>query len=86
MTFEIECQNLGFFFLCTTDGKSGKYKVYVDGESKGTLDADFTGGWGNYGSTQQVLFSKETALHTVEIKPAEGSEDKGITILGLMVS
>ena len=86
LTFEIECQNLGFFFLCTTDGKSGKYKVYVDGEPKGTLDADFTGGWGNYGNTQQVLFSTETALHTVEIKPMEGSEDKGITILGLMVS
>ena len=86
MTFDIECQNMGMFFLCTTDGKSGKFEVYIDGERKGTLDADFSGGWGNYGNTQQVLFSKETAKHTVEIKPAEGSEDKGITILGIMVS
>lgn len=86
LTFEIECRNLGFFFLCTTDGTSGKYKVYVDGEAKGTLDADFTGGWGNYGNTQQVLIGNETAVHTVEVKPDEGSEGKGITILGLMVS
>lgn len=86
MTFEIECQNMGMFFLCTTDGKSGKFEVYIDGERKGTLNADFSGGWGNYGNTQQVLFSKETAKHTVEIKPAEGSEDKGITILGIMTS
>lgn len=86
MTFDIECQNMGVFFLCTTDGKSGKFEVYIDGERKGTLNADFSGGWGNYGNTQQVLFSKETAKHTVEIKPAEGSEDKGITILGIMAS
>lgn len=86
MTFDIECQNLGMFFLCTTDGKSGKFEVYVDGERKGTLNADFSGGWGNYGNTQQVFLNKETAKHTVEIKPAEGSEDKGITILGIMAS
>lgn len=86
MTFDVECQNFGVFFLCTTDGKSGDYEVYVDGERKGKLEADFTGGWGTYGNTKQVILSKETEKHTIEIKPAEGSEDKGITILGLMVS
>ena len=86
MTFDVECQNFGVFFLCTTDGKSGDYEVYVDGERKGKLEADFTGGWGTYGNTRQIILSKETEKHTIEIKPAEGSEDKGITILGLMVS
>ncbi|MBR4096856.1 MAG: SGNH/GDSL hydrolase family protein [Oscillospiraceae bacterium] len=86
MTFDVECQNFGVFFLCTTDGKSGTYEVYVDGERKGKLEADFTGGWGTYGNTRQIILSKETEKHTIEIKPAEGSEDKGITILGLMVS
>ncbi|MBQ5317958.1 MAG: SGNH/GDSL hydrolase family protein [Oscillospiraceae bacterium] len=86
MTFDVECQNLGIFFMCTTDGKSGTYEVYVDGERKGKLEADFTGGWGSYGNTKQIIFSKETAKHTIEIKPGEGSEDKGITILGLMIS
>lgn len=86
LTFDIECQNFGVFFLCTTDGKSGTYEVYIDGERKGRLEADFTGGWGTYGNTKQLTLTKETAKHTIEIKPAEGSEDKGITILGLMVS
>lgn len=86
LTFDIECQNFGVFFLCTTNGKSGTYEVYVDGERKGRLEADFTGGWGTYGNTRQIMLAKETAQHTIEIRPAEGSEDKGITILGLMVS
>lgn len=86
LTFEVECRNFGVFFMCTTDGKSGRYEVYVDGELKTVLDADFTGGWGNYGSAKSALLSTEATVHTVEIKPAEGSEGKGITILGLMVS
>lgn len=86
LTFNVECRNAGIFYLCTTDGKSGKYEVYVDGEKKGTIDGDFSGGWGTYGETKQVLFKNEAASHTIEIKPAEGSEDKGITILGLMLS
>jgi len=86
LTFEVECRNFGVFFMRTTDGKSGTYEVYVDGERKGKLEGDFTGGWGNYGETKQVTLTNERAKHTIEIKPAEGSEDKGITILGLMIS
>ncbi|MCD7730645.1 MAG: SGNH/GDSL hydrolase family protein [Oscillospiraceae bacterium] len=86
ISFEVECQNLGIFFLKTTDGSSGTYEVYVDGQRKGLLEADFSGGWGNYGYPKQVVLAKDTEKHTVEIKPAEGSEDKGITILSLMIS
>ncbi|MGN0674231.1 MAG: SGNH/GDSL hydrolase family protein [Oscillospiraceae bacterium] len=86
LTFDVECRNFGVFFMCTTDGKSGTYEVYVDGERKGKLEADFTGGWGNYGNTKQITLTNEVAKHTIEIKPAEGSEDKSITILGLMIS
>lgn len=86
LTFDLEYSSFGILFMCTIDGKSGKYEVYADGELKGTLDADFSGGWGNYGSTAMITLGIESAAHTVEIKPAAGSEDKGITILGLMVS
>ncbi len=84
--FEIECQCLGFFYLKQTNGKGGKYDVYVDGERKGSLDADFTGGWGTYGETQQIILAKEAAKHTVEIKLAEGSSNTALTILGIMQS
>ncbi|MGN0553740.1 MAG: SGNH/GDSL hydrolase family protein [Oscillospiraceae bacterium] len=86
LTFETECQNLGILYLKTVDGKSGTYEVYVDGERKGKLEGDFSGGWGNYAFPKQVILAKDTAKHTVEIKPAEGSEDKGLTILAVMVS
>lgn len=86
LSFDVECQNLGILYLKTTDGKSGTYEVYVDGERKGKLEGDFSGGWGNYAFPKQVLLAKDTAKHTVEIKPAEGSESKGITILAIMES
>lgn len=86
LKFETECKCLGFFYLKKVDGKGGKYDVYVDGERKGTLDADFKGGWGNYGETQQILISKDSEKHTVEIKLAEGSANTALTILGIMES
>ncbi|MGN0586875.1 MAG: SGNH/GDSL hydrolase family protein [Oscillospiraceae bacterium] len=86
ITFEVECRNFGVLYLCTTDGKSGTYEVYVDGERKGKIEADFSGGWGNYGYGKQFVLANDTVKHTIEIKPAEGSEDKGLTILALMVS
>lgn len=86
LSFDAECQNIGILYLKTTDGKSGTYEVYVDGERKGKLEGDFSGGWGNYAFPKQVLLAKDTEKHTVEIKPAEGSESKGITILAIMES
>ncbi len=86
ISFDVECRNFGVFFLRTTDGKSGTYEVYVDGERKGRMEADFTGGWGNYGFTQQFIIGNDTLKHKIEIKPAEGSEALGITILSLMIS
>lgn len=86
ITFKAECQTVGVFYLCTTDGKGGKFDVYIDGERKGSIDSDFTGGWGNYGATQTILVDNEVQEHSIEIKAAEGSEDKAMTILGMMLS
>lgn len=86
LKFDIECQCLGFFYLKQTDGKGGKYDVIVDGERKGTLEADFSGGWGNYGETKQIIWGKETEKHTVEIKLAEGSANTALTVFGIMKS
>ena len=86
LKFETECQTLGFFYLKQTNGKGGKYDVYVDGERKGVLEADFSGGWGNYGDTKQVIISKDREKHTVEIKLAEDSGNTELTIFGIMQS
>ncbi len=86
LKFETECKCLGFFYLKQTNGTGGKYDVYIDGEKKATLDADFSGGWGNYGETKQVLISKDIEKHTVEVKLAEGSTNTQFTIFGIMQS
>lgn len=86
LKFEAECQCLGFFYLKQTNGNGGKYDVLVDGERKGSLDADFSGGWGHYGETQQIIMGKEIEKHTIEIKLAEGSSNTALTIFGIMQS
>ncbi|MGN0697027.1 MAG: SGNH/GDSL hydrolase family protein [Oscillospiraceae bacterium] len=86
MTFTADFQTMGLFYLCTTDGKGGQFDVYVDGERRGSINSDFSGGWGNYGATDAIFTSSSAETHTVEIKAIEGSEDKTMTILGVMLS
>ncbi len=86
LKFEEDFACLGIFYLKTTDGKGGKYDVLVDGERKGIIDADFSGGWGNVGEPGQIVMGKENAHHTVEIKLSEGSDKTALTILGIMIS
>lgn len=86
LRFEADCRTLGFFYLKTTDGKGGRYIVYVDGERRGSIDSDFRGGWGNYGATASVFIEDETKHHTVELVPYDGDENSSMTILGIMMS
>ena len=44
---EVEAQNIGLLYAKLTSN-AGKADVYVDDELVATIDADFTGGWGNY--------------------------------------
>lgn len=84
--FEIETQNLGIMFYRTTNGTSGQFEVYVDGNLVTTLDANFKGGWGNYAETVEVYTSDKKATHTIEIKKAGNSTGDIFSILGLLVS
>lgn len=86
LTFTVTCKNLGIMYYCTTNGQSGQFEVYVDGEKASTLDADFSGGWGNYAETAEVYTSDEAAEHTIVIKKAADSTGDVFTVLGLLVS
>ena len=85
-TFTINCSRMGFLYYCTTDGKSGQFEVYVDGEYTAVLDADFTGGWGNYAAAKEVYASKEACEHTVVIQKAPNSTGDNFTLLGILIS
>lgn len=84
--YEVEAQNIGILYYMTTDGLSGQYEVYIDGEYIMTLDADFTGGWGNYPSAKEIYSSREVKTHTVEIRKSDNSTGDMFTILGLLIA
>lgn len=84
--FEIEAQNIGIMYQKTVDGKSGQYDVYVDGEFKTTLDANFKGGWGPYVESTEVYRSDSKAKHTVEIKKHADSTGNVFSICSLLIS
>lgn len=86
ITFEITCRNLGILYYCQTDGKGGQFEVLVDGEVMTVLNADFSGGWGNYAQSQECYTSDTAATHTVTIRKRTDSTGDCFTLLGFLVS
>ena len=86
IVFDLEAQNIGIMYYRTIDGMSGQFDVYIDGKYERTLDADFTGGWGNYIETIELYRSKEKKTHRIEIRKSEDSKGDVFSILGFLVS
>lgn len=84
--FEVEAANIGIMYQKMVNAGGGRYEVYVDGEKVATLNADFIDGWGDYSETGEVYTSSEKAMHTVEIRKEEGSENSVFALLGLLIS
>lgn len=82
-TFELEFKNLGLLYYMTTDGKSGIASVSIDGEVVTEINADFTGGWGDYAKNQEIATFEERGKHTVTVTVPEG---KRFGILRWMIS
>lgn len=88
LEFELEFANLGITYWKSVDGDFGKAEIYVDGRCVRELDGNFPGGWGNYGQSDEVYTSEETAVHEIEIKvkAGENGEIKKFGVLALLVS
>ncbi len=84
IVFRASFSNLGILYLKTVDGLGGKADILADGRLIGTLDADFTGGWGNAITAAEVYTGEKDAEHTVTVRPTE--KGKKFVLLGLMVS
>lgn len=74
-TWEITAKNIGMCYMKTTDGKSGVAIINVDGEDVARIDADFTGGWGNFAKIASVYEGDEEATHTVTVTIEDGDAD-----------
>lgn len=72
-----------FLYLVYKDTNSSNFgtaEVYVDGELVKTLEGNSSDGWNNP-VAECVFRQDEAASHTVEIRMAEGDEDKEFAIL-----
>lgn len=77
---EISCRALLLIFKDSGEVSAGKAEVFVDGERKLTADPKVNG-WIHCNPV--ILFQeKETGRHVVQVRMADGDEDKEFTILG----
>lgn len=86
ISFTVTCRNLGLLFWRSTTGNYGTYEVWVDGEYKADLQAEFLDGWGAYAYSQRIFVSEEEAEHIITIKKAEDSAGDDFVLLRLMLS
>lgn len=86
LTVTATFRNLGILYYATVDGRSGQFEIYVDGEAVRTIDADFSGGWGNAIKGMEVYTSDEAAEHTVTIRKAADSAGDVFDLLGFLTS
>lgn len=78
LVFEASCKNLLLAYRAVNDASFGSIDIYVDGEKVKTI-AGNTGSWGQ--SVVELVFAEETAApHRIEIRMAEGDENKKFTI------
>lgn len=85
LVIEVEAQNIGILYGKLTHN-AGLADIYIDDEFVTTVNADFSGGWGNYVEFTEVKSFMTSGKHTLKIMPkgVEGQPSafylSGITI------
>ena len=82
-TLDVECRSLMIAYMDSASPAVGNASVYDNGELKIKIDPHIVG-W-THANALIVFESDTTALHHVEVRLDEGSEDKKFTILGFGV-
>ena len=85
ITFTVEGQRIGILYGKFVNGRGGQMDVYVDGKLVKTLNADFSGGWGNYDECEEV-FAGEGGSHSVELKWNENTTGLTFHVTGVFVA
>lgn len=82
---EFTCRNILLSYKTFSSEEYGRALVYVDGELAAELNGYSRGGWNN-SNTALVLDGTENGSHVLEIRMAEGDENKKFTLLGIGIS
>lgn len=82
LKIELTCKNILLTFKLSSSQNFGKASVYIDGNHIMDLNGHLNGAWNN---TDTVLLLDDTisAPHILEIRMAEGQENKLFTVLGI---
>lgn len=83
--FEVEAMNIGIMYGKLTS-KAGMADIYIDGELRKTINADFSGGWGNYAEFDEVATFMFEGKHTVKIVPHNTEGTSAFYLIGLTIS
>ena len=78
----LNCKNILINYKTSNSTDFGKADFYIDGELVTTADGHSDGAWNNC-NVIMVLKQDESSEHVLEVKMAEGSEDKAFTILAI---
>lgn len=74
------CKNILLDYKTSSNDAFGEAEIYVDGELVRTVNGYTSSGWNN-SNVIRLLEENTVESHTIEVKMAEGSEDKNFTIL-----
>ena len=85
LKFKANASSLFILFKRNNSEAMGAFEVYINGAKVKTVNTNQKDGWGEPYAEQIVKFQTKKDME-IEIRPAEGSEDKMITILGSAVS
>lgn len=81
-TAKVNCKTLMAVYKLSSNKITGSVDLYVDGKKLKTLNGYDKGGWNN--AAPAVIFcDPEAKEHSIEIKMADGDEEKEFTLIGL---
>lgn len=84
-TMKVTCKSMLFAYKLSSASTAGKVDIYIDGKYSQTVDSYKNGGWNNPWVIK-LMGNSYAAEHTIEIRMANGNENKEFTILGFGVS
>ena len=82
MVLEIECSKLTIAYQQFASPDNGAVDVYVDGKLYTTLYGYQQTAWGNV-ATELLVLSGTSSKHSIELKMADGDENRTFTLLGI---
>lgn len=78
----LTCKTLMFVYKQSSATAFGKADLYIDGKKKGTIDCYNSSGWNN-GAVYVALTEEEAKSHNIELKMADGNENKNFTLMAI---